>query len=237
MNGRPKIYASGHIVYYVAGKRFENSPNKRDGYNKAEEYCLDHFIDVNHIEKFDSRTECDYYEYLLGREAKGEISNLSHHFLLRVQDEFTNANGDLIPAITYEADFIYKDHTTDKRMVVDVKGSAYFIDDSFIRLKCMFDRVFLEKGLFIQVVMPKGKGEWQEWKIGDKKKTQKLIKKQRSQINELKKQVHAKEIEERQIEREKQMIIKYREWKNNGHGLNKKQVERLAELEMKYDIR
>lgn len=237
MNGRPKVYTAGRITYWVNGKRFENSQNKRDGYSKAEEYCLDNFIDVNHIQKFDSRTECDYYEYLLEREAKGEISNLSHHFLLRIQDEFTNANGDVIPAITYEADFIYKDHTTGKRVVVDVKGSSYFIEDSFIRLKCMFDRVFLEKGLYIQVVMPKGKGEWVEWHIGDQKKSQKLVKKQRNQINELKKQVHIKEMQDRKMEREKQTIIKYREWRGNGHGLTKKQQQRLTELELKYDIR
>ena len=236
MNGRPKVYTQGRITYWVAGHRFENSKDKRDGYSKAEEYCLDNFIDTNHIQKFDSRTECDYYEYLLDREAKGEISNLSHHFLLRIQDEFTNANGDVIPAITYEADFIYKDHTTGRRMVVDVKGSAYFIDDSFIRLKCMFDKVFLDKGLYIQVIMPKGKGEWQEWKIGEKKTSQKLIKKQRNQINELKKQVHAKEMQDRKIEREKQMLIKYREWRSNGHGLNKKQLLKLEELETKYGL-
>ena len=235
MNGRAKIYTSGKIVYYVAGKRFENSPNKHDGRSKAEEYCLDNFIDTNHIEKFDSRTECDYYEYLLDRQAKGEISNLGHHFLLRVQEEFTNCNGDVIPAITYEADFIYKDHTTGKRMVVDVKGSSYFIDDSFIRLKCMFDKVFLEKGLYIAVMM-KDKNGWVEWKIGDKKKSQKLIKKQRSQINELKKQVHAKEMQDRKVERDKQTLLKYREWRDNGHGLTKKQYQKLAELEAIYSL-
>lgn len=236
MNGRPKIYTAGHITYWVDGHRFENSQNKRDGYSKAEEYCLDNFIDVNKIQKFDSRTECDYYEYLLGREAKGEISNLSHHFKLRIQDEFTNANGDTIPEITYEADFIYKDHTTGKRMVVDVKGSSYFIDDAFIRLKCMFDRVFLEKGLYIQVVMPKGKGEWVEWHIGDQKKSQKTIRKQRDQIKELKKQVHQKEMQDRKIERDKQMLIRYRAWRSGEHGLTKKQKEKLAELEAKYGL-
>lgn len=235
MNGRAKIYTAGKIVYYVDGKRFENSPNKHDGRSKAEEYCLDNFIDVNNIQKFDSRTECDFYEHLLDREAKGEISNLSHHFLLKIQGEFTNANGDVIPAITYEADFIYKDHVTGRRMVVDVKGSSYFIDDSFIRLKCMFDRVFLEKGLYIAVMM-KEKGDWVEWKIGDKKKSQKLIKKQRSQINELKKQVHIKEMQERKVEREKETLIKYRMWKDNGHGLTKKQYQKLAELEEKYSV-
>ena len=179
--------------------------------------------------------DMQFFKSEIDRQAKGEISNLGHHFLLRVQEEFTNCNGDVIPAITYEADFIYKDHTTGKRMVVDVKGSSYFIDDSFIRLKCMFDKVFLEKGLYIAVMM-KDKNGWVEWKIGDKKKSQKLIKKQRTQINELKKQVHAKEMQDRKIEREKQTLLKYREWRDNGHGLTKKQYQKLAELEAIYSL-
>lgn len=236
MNRQNNAVVKGKIVYWVNGMKFENSTGKRDGRIKAEEYCLDNFLSPNDIQKFDSRTECAYYEYLLEQLRLGNISNLQHHFTLRVQDEYTNANGDVIPAITYEADFIYKDEVNNKRVVVDVKGSPYFLDERFITLKQVFDKAFLEKGLYIKVVMPEGKGEWKEWHIGDKKKSRKLIDQQRAKVKALKEQVKIKEREERQIIKEKSMIIKYRQWAVNGHGLTKKQQEKLKELERKYRV-
>lgn len=227
---------AGKIVYYINGMKFENSNGKRDGRLKAEEYCLDHFLSPNDIQKFDSRTECAYYEYLLEQLRQGNISNLQHHFTLRVQEEYTNANGDVIPAITYEADFVYKDEVNNKRVVVDVKGSPYFLDERFITLKQVFDRAFLSKGLYIKVVMPDGKGVWKEWHIGEKKKSRKLIDQQRAKVKELKEQVKIKEREERQILKEKSTIIKYRKWAVDGHGLTAKQKEKLKELERKYRV-
>ena len=236
MNRMNNAVIKGRTVYYIAGAKFENSNGKRDGRTKAEEYALDHFLSPNDIQKFDSRTECAYYEYLLEKVRTGEISNLQHHFTLRVQEEYTNANGDVIPAITYEADFIYKDEVTGRRMVVDVKGSPYFLDERFITLKQVFDKAFKEKGLYIQVIMPDGKDAWKEWHIGEQKKSRKLIEKQREQVKNLKQQVKQKEREERQGIKERSMIIKYRQWAVNGHGLTSKQKQKLQELERKYRV-
>ena len=233
------IHASGKVVYYVLGRRFYNTKGLRDGKDKAEEYCLDNFLDPKEsIVQFDSDTEADYYDYLIERQNRGEISNLSHHFTLKVQDGYVNANGDEIPPVTYEADFIYKDNTTGQRMVVDIKGSPYFITNDggrFVLLKTLFDKVFLEKGLYIQIIIRENK-EWKEWKIGDKKKSQKLIKKQREEIKELRRQAKAQAKAENIALKEKAMILRYREWLHGSHGLTKAQRERLKELEEKYSV-
>ena len=232
------IHAVGKKVYWVNGKRFYNTKGKRDGHDKAEEYCLDNFISTQDIIQFDSDTETDYYDYLLKKQDAGLISNLNHHFTLKVQDAFKNSEGHDIPPVTYEADFIYKDNKTGKRMVVDVKGSEWFLSNDggrFILLKQLFDKVFLEKGLYIQIILKKNK-EWVEWHIGDKKASGKLIKKQRDEIARLREEVKKQNKMTAEIEKDKATIIKYRDWLNGEHGLTKKQLERLKYLEEKYKV-
>lgn len=232
------IHPNGKIVYYINGKRFYNGKNKRDGRDKAEEYCLDNFIPTQNIIQFDSDTEADYYEYLVEKQQRGEISNLTHHFVLKVQDGYTNANNDQIPPITYEADFVYKDEVNNKRVVVDVKSSEYFLNNDggrFILLKQVFDKVFLDKGYYIKVVLHKEK-QWREWHIGDKKTSRKLINKQRDEIARLRLEVKMKDKQEKQIRRDKETIIRYRDWLNGTHGLTNKQLETLRRLEEKYKV-
>ena len=225
MNFTPHGINKGKVVYFIDNRRFENTQNKRDGREKAEKYCLDNFLNPNDIQKFDSRTECDRYEYLLAKQRLGEISNLGHHFTLRIQDEFVNANGDAVPPITYEADFIYKDEIKGCRVVEDVKGSEYFIDERFITIKQVFDNKMKDKGLYIKVVMLRNK-EWVEWRLGEKKKSQKLIKKQREEIKTNRALLHEKEIAEKKIEREK---ARYKEL-TEKEKLTKAEQKRLDEL-------
>ena len=231
MNWQPQRVNKGKVVYWVDHQRFENSPNKRDGKQRAEEYCLNNFLNPNDIQKFDSRTECNRYEYLLDLQAKGIISNLAHHFTLKVQDEFVNANGDTVPAITYEADFIYKEG--DKRVVDDVKGSEYFLDERFITLKQVFDKIMLPKGLYIRVVLFRN-NQWTEWHIGDVKKSSKMIKKQREEIKTLKAEVHARKIRDNKEAREKARYRALLDKVALGIPLRSDEKKRLAELEMKY---
>lgn len=219
----------GKVVYWVNGVSFENDKDQRNGKEKALKYCLDNFINSNDIMKFDSRLERDRYEYLLGLQNEGKISHLQHHFVIKVQDAYVNCNGDNIPEITYEADFIYLDNLTNKRIVEDVKGSDYFIDERFITLKQVFDKVMYDKGLYIKVVMRSNK-EWFEWHIGEKKKSQKLIIKQREAIRALKKEKHDREVADnkklREIARMKEL-----EAKSKLTSIEKK---RLSELKAKY---
>ena len=223
MNFTPHGINKGKVVYFIDNRRFENTQNKRDGREKAEKYCLDNFLNPNDIQKFDSRTECDRYEYLLAKQKIGEISNLGHHYILRIQDEFVNANGDQVPAITYEADFIYKQGET--RVVEDVKGSEYFIDERFITIKQVFDRMMKDKGLYIKVVMLRNK-EWIEWHLGEKKKSQKLVKKQREQLKQTKAELHEREISQNKTDRE---IARYKELITK-EKLSKAEQKRLDEL-------
>lgn len=221
----------GKVVYWVNGKSFENSENKHDGMDKAKEYCLDNFIDPNTIIKFDSRTERDRYEYLLDLQNQGLISNLSHHFVLKVQDGFTNANGDYIPPITYETDFIYKDLQTNQRIVEDTKGSTYFLNQDFIILKKVFDKLMLDKGLFIRVIVRKGK-EWVEWKIGDPLKLGTSNKKAREDLRKAKKELHEQNIKENKKVREIARINELRA----KEKLTSVEKKRLQELEEKYKV-
>lgn len=241
-NANHQLHAQGKVVYLVGHQRFYNSKNKHDGRSKAEEYCLDNFLDINtSIIKFDSDTECDYYEFLKARQDRGEISNLTHHFVLRVQEQFENANGDVIPEVTYNADFIYLDLLNNKRIVVDVKSSEYFLTNDggrFILLKSVFDRVFKEKGYYIQIILRDKSTEtgWREWHIGDSKKnTGKRVNQLRDKNKDLKKQVHEIEKQQRLEEREKKRIIELRDLKAKKK-ITKPQLKRLEELEKKYAI-
>ena len=219
----------GKVVYWIDGQRFENSKNKRDGKLRAEQYCLNNFLNPNDIQKFDSRTECNRYEYLLDQQRQGKISNLAHHFTLKVQDEFVNVNGDTIPPITYEADFVYKDGN--RRVVEDVKGSEYFLDERFITLKQVFDKIMFEKGLYIRVILFRN-NHWVEWHIGDAKKQGKLIKKQREEIKKLRDEAHAREIADNKIARDKKRLQELRA----KTTLRSDEKKRLKELEEKYGI-
>ena len=195
-----RYHPEGKKTYFINGQKFYNSKGQRDGKQKAIDYCLANFLNSNDIITFDSDLECNRYIYLKGLENASKIKNLGVHYLLKVQDEFINANGDFIPAITYNADFIYQDCETGKRVVEDVKGASLFEDTRFLIEKQLFDHNFKDKGLYIKVVLWRDK-EWIEWKIGDKKKPGKLIKKQREELKKLKAEKHQREVEERKKER------------------------------------
>lgn len=199
-NSKNRYHPEGKKTYFINGQKFYNSKGERDGKQKAIDYCLANFLNSNDIITFDSDLECNRYIYLKGLENASKIKNLGVHYLLKVQDEFINANGDFIPAITYNADFIYQDVETGKRVVEDVKGASLFEDTRFLIEKQLFDHNFKEKDLYIKVVLWRDK-EWVEWKIGDKKKPSKLIEKQREELRKLKDEKHHREVEERKIER------------------------------------
>lgn len=237
-NNLNKHFPQGKKVYWVGGTRFYNSGvGKNDGRQKAESYCLEQFIDTKDIIVFDSDTEANYYEVLLNKQKNKEISNLSHHYLLLIQDEFRNANGDLIPKITYEADFIYLDLITNKRVVVDVKGNPYFCDGRFEIIKQLFDKNYFDKGIYIQVMCyDKSSKEWYEWHIGDKKKTSgKLLSQYRGKTKSLKQRLNEIEKKQRKEDREKARLNELRDLAFKGL-ITKAQQKRLDELEARYKV-
>ena len=216
------FYSNGKTTYYVNGQRFFNSKDKRNGKEKARQYCIDNMINFDQIITFDSMTECDRYEYLLNLQNKFLIRNLQHHLVIKLQDEFVNANGDTIPQITYNADFTYFDLKTNKQVVEDVKGASLFNDTRFEVLKALFDKKFLEKGIYLSIIL-KRNDTWVEWKLGQQKKSSKLIKKQsvkiKQQQEEIKKLNKIAKLKERLNEL------------NSKPKLTKKELARKIEIE------
>ena len=84
------------------------------------------------------------------------------------------------------------------------------------------------KGLYIRVVLYREK-QWVEWHIGDKKKSQKLIKKQREEIKRQNAIMHQQEIEKNKLDRE---IARYKELceLSRTGKITKPQLKRLGEL-------
>ena len=72
-------------------------------------------------ETFDSIKERDYYIYLLGLKKKGAISDLQRQVTIEIQKAFSMPDGERIRAITYKADFVYKDAFGGLH-IVDTKG-------------------------------------------------------------------------------------------------------------------
>lgn len=220
----PQIYSEGKTVYYVNGQRFLNDTGLRNGKQRAVDYCHSNFIDEAEIIVFDSILECDRYEYLKELESRGEITNLHTHYRVHVQDAYTNSNGDEIPAIDYNADFVYKENG--KFVVEDVKGLSLFNDSRFELMKQVFDYLFKPKNTYIRIIIRRDK-QWIEWKLGERKKPQKLIKKQSEKIKQLEKEKHEREVAERKTQRE---LARYKELIGK-EKLNSTERKRLAELE------
>lgn len=222
------VYISeGKTTYYVKGQRFVNDNGLRNGKKKAEDYCLSNFIPTNEIIVFDSMLECDRYEYLYKLQQEGKISNLQHHLSLPLLKEYINTNGDTIPELRYNADFVYNENG--KNIVEDVKGASLFQDTRFEAIKQIFDYIYLNK-TYIRIII-KRDGNWIEWKLGDSKKPRKLIQKQSQKIKDLKKQIHDKEMLENKLAREKARWIELK----NANNLTSQQKNRLAELDKKFN--
>lgn len=197
----------GKVIYYVKGKRFENtSSTQKDGKDKALAYCYDNDIDVFDMIKFDSALECDRYEYLKDLEDTKKISNLEVHKEIELIPEFVNSNGDIIPKQTYKADFIYTENG--RRIVEDTKGMSLLQDSRFELAKAIFDYKFNPK-CYIRIVVRRD-GKWFEWKIGDKKKPQTAKQKRIQERHELLNKIKEKEKEEKKIARTKELYLKYK---------------------------
>ena len=221
--------SEGKTTYYVNGKRFMNDTGLRNGKQRAKDYCSENFIDESEIITFDSQLECDRYEYLLEQQKLGNISELKHHYQLPLLPQFTNYNGDEIPELKYNADFVYLENG--RRIVEDVKGASLFSDTRFECIKQIFDYKYREK-TYIRIIIRRDK-QWVEWKLGERKKPQKLIKKQSQKIKELQDELHKKEMQENKAKREKQRLLEL----SKKDKLTSQEKKRFNELKQKYEER
>lgn len=214
-----------YLIDYHGYHRFYNEKGERNGYSNALKYCEDNNIPKEEIKQFDSMLEADRFEYLNDLQKQRKISNLMFHKKFVLINEFQNVNGDTIPEQTYNADFAYYEIDTNKWFVEDVKGRSLFEDTRFELAKALFDRIHLDKRLYIRVIIREN-GEWKEWHIGDKKKSSKLIKKQSEKNKLLKQDLHNKEIEQNKLNREKARYIELK----SKEKLTKTEQKRLEEL-------
>ena len=220
------IVSNGKKTYYIDGKKFFNDKTNHNGRKKAEEYCLNNLLDTKNIIEFDSELECKRYEFLLEKQKQGLISDLNHHLKIQLLPSFENCNGDTIPPITYNVDLTYIENG--KHVYEDVKGYSLLTDTRFEVLKSLFDYKYREKA-YIKIVIYREK-EWREWRIGEKKKPSKLIKKQSSQIKALRKELHDKEVAENKKKRDLVRLKTLRE----KEKLTSAERRRLEELEKRY---
>ena len=72
-------------------------------------------------QKFDSKVEAKYYQYLKERAERGEIEDLELQPTFTLMEGFRR-NGVKIRDIVYKADFTYYDVTKSEVVVCDVKG-------------------------------------------------------------------------------------------------------------------
>ena len=79
--------------------------------------------------KFDSKTEMEYYKYLLGLQEKGIVKEIKTQIKYSLQDKFKYKDKTQ-REIVYIADFvvIYSDG---REEVIDIKGSVHNIDPIF----------------------------------------------------------------------------------------------------------
>lgn len=221
----------GKVVYYIPQDkvRIVNENGKRNGKEQALNYCETFGINPETIIKFDSKLECDRFEFLKNLEDKGTIKNLKHHQVIELQPEFENAVGDKINAITYNADFTYEYNET--VYVEDVKGASLFQDTRFEVVKQLFDYKFKSKNIYLKIVIWR-EGAWREWKMGEYKKPRTLINKQKEKIKEQKKDLHEREMNARKLEREKKRYLELvaKEKHSKLTSVEKKRIEELTKI-------
>ena len=108
-------------------------------------------------ETFDSRKEFEYFLILEDRLKRGEIYDLKRQVSFEIQPAFETPKGDKIRAVSYIADFVYKDRIRPRKAddkiisdeiivhVIDVKGYKTEI----YKLK---KKLLAYKGIYIEEV-------------------------------------------------------------------------------------
>ena len=106
--------------------------------------------------KFDSQVESKYYLYLKQIKIEGLIKDFELQPKFLLQDAFRDRNNKLIRKIEYKGDFLLI-LNDDTQVVIDVKGSQFFLTPEFKLKVKLFKYKYPE--LVFSCVMWKGK-EW-----------------------------------------------------------------------------
>lgn len=107
--------------------------------------------------KFDSIKERDYYYLLKDREKRGEIYDIKMQVPITIQEGFTMPDGSKVRAITYRADFYYKERigrkiVGDKIISDDIK--VHFVDVKGYRTEVykLKKKLLAYQGIYIEEV-------------------------------------------------------------------------------------
>lgn len=130
-------------VFYIKGKIFNDKTKTTvENRKEAEEYCLQNFLNINDIIRFDSEIEYLYYLELLQKKSEGKVRDINIHQSFVLIPEYTNIDGELIQRMDYECDFFYFDIEKNKQMCVDVKGVE---EPEFVLKRKIFDYIYRDK--------------------------------------------------------------------------------------------
>lgn len=209
-------------VFYIKGKIF-NDKNKTTVENRkeAEEYCLQNFLNINDIIRFDSEIEYLYYLELLQKKSEGKVRDINIHQSFVLIPEYTNIDGELIQRMDYECDFFYFDIEKNKQMCVDVKGVE---EPEFVLKRKIFDYVYRDKFKITIMKYSKSTGFVEK---SEYKKSRKRVMKLKEENKLLKEKQKAQE----KLDKEN---IKYKNRYNELKAMQKLssvQRKRLAELD------
>ena len=209
-------------VFYIKGKIF-NDKNKTTVENRkeAEEYCLQNFLNINDIIRFDSEIEYLYYLELLQKKSEGKVRDINIHQSFVLIPEYTNIDGELIQRMDYECDFFYFDIEKNKQMCVDVKGVE---EPEFVLKRKIFDYIYRDKFKITIMKYSKSTGFVEK---SEYKKSRKRVMKLKEENKLLKEKQKAQE----RLDKEN---IKYKNRYNELKAMQKLssvQRKRLAELD------
>ena len=215
-------------VFYINGIVFNNK-NKSTVENRkeAEEYCLNNFLNINDIIRFDSEIEYLYYLDLLKRESEGKVKNINIHQSFILIPEYENFDGEKIQRMDYECDFFYYDVEKNKQMCVDIKGVE---EPEFVIKRKLFDYVYRDKFKITIIKYSKSTGfvEKSEYKKS-RKRIEKL--KQENKILKEKQKIQDK------IQKENERLKKRYSELQALPKLTSLQKKRLSEIEQKFKER
>lgn len=209
-------------VFYIKGKIF-NDKNKTTVENRkeAEEYCLQNFLNINDIIRFDSEIEYLYYLELLQKKSEGKVRDINIHQSFVLIPEYTNIDGELIQRMDYECDFFYFDIEKNKQMCVDVKGVE---EPEFVLKRKIFDYIYRDKFKITIMKYSKSTGFVEK---SEYKKSRKRVMKLKEENKLLKEKQKAQD----KLDKEN---IKYKNRYNELKAMQKLssvQRKRLAELD------
>lgn len=209
-------------VFYIKGKIF-NDKNKTTVENRkeAEEYCLQNFLNINDIIRFDSEIEYLYYLELLQKKSECKVRDINIHQSFVLIPEYTNIDGELIQRMDYECDFFYFDIEKNKQMCVDVKGVE---EPEFVLKRKIFDYIYRDKFKITIMKYSKSTGFVEK---SEYKKSRKRVMKLKEENKLLKEKQKAQE----KLDKEN---IKYKNRYNELKAMQKLssvQRKRLAELD------